>query len=215
MATGPYRVYIEDFLDSLANLRPNDDKMVVLLTDNDDETYYTRGYLHIVHHRISDEPWPIICLLKMWYVNKYWVDCNEAFYLDIDTLVTRDLPNISGRIMLTRHTWAWKDGNDGHDFLHLEDDNPESLSYIGRLPYTYVQSGSWGGDAEVVHRMVRDVSDWVEDDLTRNIIPRWHDESYLNKWQVINREYCVIDRYMGDGCAIQFNNNPNFKNKRR
>lgn len=34
--------------------------------------------------------------------------------------------------------------------------------------------------------MCEDISLMVEKDLKKNIIPQWHDESYLNKWRILN-----------------------------
>jgi hypothetical protein len=50
----------------------------------------------------------------------------------------------------------------------------------------------FGGKAEIVYKMCEDVSKWTESDLKRFIIPKWHDESYLNKWQTMNSDKCEI-----------------------
>ena len=42
--------------------------------------------------------------------------------------------------------------------------------------------------------MCKDVSEWVESDLKRCIIPRWHDESYLNKWKTLHEDQCNVVR---------------------
>ena len=210
IATGSYNVFIDGFLDSLCMLRPTERKLVVLFTDSDND--YKRDFIEVKKHRISDAPWPIVTLLKMWYINQYPIGCDEVFYFDIDTLCVRDLPNNNQKLMLTRHTCS-NGGIDGHRFMSLNDDNPDSLSYIGRLPYVYVQGGFFYGDSNVVYNMCRDISNWIEDDLKRGIIPRWHDESYLNKWQVLNQTKCQIGRHMGDNCCVQFAYNETFKRK--
>lgn len=189
IATGSYKVFLYGFLDSLRTLRPTEKKTVILFTDSDDN--YESDFLEIVNHRISDTPWPIVILLKMWYINQHPIECDEVFYFDADTLCIRDLPNNNDKLMLTRHTCS-DGGIDGHRFMLLNDDNPNSLSYIGRLPYEYVQAGFFYGNSKIVYNMCRDVSCWVEDDLKRGVIPKWHDESYLNKWVFMNKSQCKI-----------------------
>jgi hypothetical protein len=44
--------------------------------------------------------------------------------------------------------------------------------------------------------MCNDVSKMVEEDLKKNIIPQWHDESYLNKWCVLNKDKVNKQRFV-------------------
>lgn len=55
-----------------------------------------------------------------------------------------------------------------------------------------MQAGFFGGKAEIVYKMCEDVSKWVESDLKRGVIPKWHDESYLNKWVFMNKSQCKM-----------------------
>ena len=80
---------------------------------------------------------------------------------------------------MSRHHHS--DINKCFDNSYFEQIDKSSLAYIGR-PYTYIQSGLFIGPSDIVFKMCKEVCDMVEIDLKSNIIPQWHDESYLNKW---------------------------------
>lgn len=138
IATGPYKVQIEGFLDSVIKFRPDSKKHVVLITDDDGN--YSRDYLTIEHHHIDDAPWPIVTLLKMWYINKYKIECDELYYFNANARIFKDIPNCNDKIILTNHPCSESCYLDNLGFLKLEEDNPNSMAYIGRIPYTYVSA---------------------------------------------------------------------------
>lgn len=191
ISTGSYKVWLDGFLQSLSNFRVGKDKKLILLVDEPIDT--TKYEIEIEQHIISDAPWPIVTLLKMWYIYKYRGDYDEVYYFNANAQVKSDLPDCGDKLLLTRH-YKHNPNNalDGCWFLKIEDDNPKSYSYIGLHEYTYAMASFFGGKADVVYKMCSDVSKWVESDLKRFVIPRWHDESYLNKWQTMNKELCEI-----------------------
>lgn len=189
IATGSYKVYLDGFIKSLENFRIGKDKEIILFTDELIDV--TRYIIPIRQHIIADAPWPIIALLKMWFINQYKRGYDECYYFNANAQIITDLPLCDNKLLLTRHTHSHKN-IDGHDFLNPNEDNPKSLSYIGLHEYQYVQGGFFGGKAEIFYKMCEDVSKWVESDLKRFVIPKWHDESYLNKWHTMNDGLCEI-----------------------
>lgn len=189
ITTASYKVYLDGFIKSLETFRIGKDKEIILFTDEVIDT--TRYAISIKQHIIADAPWPIIALLKIWFINQYKGEYEECYYFNANAQVITDLPLCDNKLLLTRHTHFHKN-IDGHDFLNPNEDNPKSLSYIGLHEYIYVQAGFFGGKADIVYKMCEDVSKWVESDLKRRIIPKWHDESYLNKWQTMNSDKCKI-----------------------
>ena len=189
IATGSYKVYLDGFVRSLALFRVGEAKRLVLLTD---EEVDTSGYdIEVEQHRVSDAPWPIVTLLKMWYIAKYRGEYEEVYYFNANCQVVADIPACEGRMLLTRHTHSLG-GDDGHVFLKVADDDPRSYAYIGVHDYVYVQGGFFGGAAEVVYAMCDDVGRWVERDLLCRVVPKWHDESYLNRWWTMHGERCKV-----------------------
>ena len=210
IATDTYKCYINGFIESIKNFRVGKKKKIILLIDELQESIIDTND-DIEQHIISDAPWPIIALLKMWYINKYKQDFEEVYYFNANAQVVNDLPDCEDKLLLTRHTHADHTQFDGHKFMAIQQDNPNSLSYIGYHDYTYVQGGFFGGKAEIVYKMCESVSKWVESDLKRCVIPKWHDESYLNKWHTLNLEKCKVIRAWDYITLIQ---NKNFKPKK-
>lgn len=75
-----------------------------------------------------------------------------------------------------------------------------SQAYVPRLSRkTYVQAALFFGPAEGVHQLSKECWDWTEKDLRNGVIPRWHDESYLNRWttlrphSLLGPEFCFFD----------------------
>ena len=75
-----------------------------------------------------------------------------------------------------------------------------SQAYVPRLSRkTYVQAALFFGPAEAVHQLSQECWRWMEKDLRNGIIPRWHDESYLNRWttlrphSLLGPEFCFFD----------------------
>ena len=212
IATDTYKCYIKNFIDTISKFRVGKKKEIIFLVDELQEINdQINKDIKIKQYLISDAPWPVIALLKMWYINKYKQDFEEVYYFNANAQVVNDLPDCEDKLLLTRHTHADHTQFDGYKFMAIQDDNPNSLSYIGYHDYTYVQGGFWGGNAKIVYDMCESVSKWVENDLKRCIIPKWHDESYLNKWHTLNLEKCKVIRAWDYITLIQ---NKNFKPKK-
>ena len=83
------------------------------------------------------------------------------------------------------------------------DRNPECLAYMepGTGKY-YYQGGFYGGRTSEILQM----SDWIkqriEIDLSKKVIARWHDESYVNKYlsnynpRILNETYAFVEENM-------------------
>ena len=81
---------------------------------------------------------------------------------------------------------------DGNGFANISNN---SIAYINE-PYKYIHGGYFFGPSNIVKQMCDDVSKMVEEDLKKNIIPQWHDESYLNKWCVLNKDKVNKKRFV-------------------
>ena len=75
-----------------------------------------------------------------------------------------------------------------------------SSAFVPRgLRKTYVQAALFFGPVEKMQAMSKDCWAWTEEDLRAGIVPRWHDESYLNRWittnscTILGPEYCYFD----------------------
>lgn len=64
--------------------------------------------------------------------------------------------------------------------------NVFSHAYIDEdlMPYTYIFGCFNGGRSKEFIEMSETIAEWTEDDLSKGIIPVWHDESYLNAYRI-------------------------------
>lgn len=76
----------------------------------------------------------------------------------------------------------------------------QSTAFVPRSQRkSYAQAAIFFGPASKIRDMSATCWGWTEKDLQNGIIPRWHDESYLNRWMVDNHhilkgpEFCYFD----------------------
>lgn len=185
IATSNYKMGFEHFKKNLKYFYPEFKKTVMILSDGltewnniveDNITYKT---YHIDHF-----PWPIITLFKMKYIYDHRITCDYVCYfngnLQYNPNYNTSLNKIDlTKLNVTRH--AFSNENDEYDNKNFENVSQQSIAYINK-PYKYVQGGFFIGPSDIVYKMCEDVCKICEIDLSNNIIPQWHDESYLNKW---------------------------------
>lgn len=193
IATSNYKMGFKYFKANLKYFYPNIKKTVVVISDGlkewddvveDDITYKV--------YTINHYPWPIITLFKMKLILDHWIDCDYCFYFNGNLQYNKDCKDtnlILDKLNVSRHTFSNEDVYDGNKFENV---SHLSKAYIDK-PYSYIHGGFFGGDSKIVKRMCEDISNMVECDLKNNVIPQWHDESYLNKWCVEN-EYLVAPK---------------------
>lgn len=196
IATSNYKEGFKYFKQNLEYFYPEMQKTVIILSDGLDEwDNVTEGNISYKVHHIQHMPWPIIALFKMNYIVEHKINCDYVCFIQANLQINKDYDYNSTRIdlsklNLTRHSYAenTKDNIvvlDGYKYAPSI--NKDSVAYIHK-PYTYVQAGFFIGPADVVYDMCTSISQMVEIDLRRNIIPQWHDESYLNKWRLLHKD---------------------------
>ena len=80
--------------------------------------------------------------------------------------------------------------------------DPNSKAFVPRKSRKeYFCGGTWFGKREAINEMMIKLVQGVTDDIERNYIARWHDESHLNKWatenshETDNPELCFDETY--------------------
>lgn len=190
IATGVYNKSFPDFLVSLNNFFPGVKKTIILLSDQLEsyDNYYDELHdISITYKYLKHQPWPLITLFKMTTIYENKGNYDYVFYFNANSIILENNycwfnPN---KLILTCHKdWIGYE-RDATTFLPAYFDNPNSISYIGKTEYIYVQGAFFGGNAKLVYEMCEVVSEMVVEDLINNIIPKWHDETYLNKYAYI------------------------------
>lgn len=77
------------------------------------------------------------------------------------------------------------------------DDNPHCRAYV-RLDEdrsTYWQACLWGGKSEYIRKLISKIKTDIDEDTKKNILAKWNDESYLNRFFIDNKKdvYTYID----------------------
>lgn len=108
------------------------------------------------------------------------------YIMDADCVVIKDidlntiLPSHKKSIVCTIHPWQTEGDN-----RWLLDGNIDSMAYVENTK-TYVQSCFWGGYSDTVLSAVEKIDDWITIDKQKNIVSKWYEESYLNKYLTLN-----------------------------
>lgn len=200
IATSNYKAGFEFFNKNLHYFYPEFNKTVVILSDgltewdkviskNPEGTEINYEVYHIDHFC-----WPIIALFKMKLILDHKIDCDYVCYFNANLQFNKDYDYSTNNIDLTGLnlsrpcTCNENSEFDGSGFAWAI--NKKSQAYIEE-PYTYISGGLFLGPPEIVYKMCEEVNEMVEIDLNKNIIPQWHDESYLNKWRLQNKTLVI------------------------
>lgn len=198
IATSNYKTGFQYFQKNLHLLYPEMKKTVIILSDGLEEwDGIVEGNTSYIVHKIPHYPWPIITLFKMKYILDYRIPCDYICYVNGNLQINPkfDFSKINeyidlDKLNVTRHSWYLVDTfEDKNGSAYDKGLKKESRSYIPE-PYIYIQAAFFIGPTMLVRRMCEDVCNMCEADLKENIIPNYHDESYLNRYiYVRSKEY--------------------------
>lgn len=200
IATNQYVSGFDLFQKNISKFMPQFEKEVRILSNELREWHKKEidGVKYNVYYLNHQYCWPIIALFKMTHI-LYSFDETADFicYFNADASYNTEFNNWDlfdyDKLNLTYHAGINNNMQctNAKYFINLSNDNPLSKSYIGHLNYDYIQSGFFFGKANIVKQMCIDINNYIEMDLRKQIIPKWHDESYLNKWALEHKELCT------------------------
>lgn len=202
LCTGPYKLFWEDYYNSFEkNFLKNYTKHYYVFAEKFDdglEKYEGNKNVTLIH--IDAMPWPLITLLRFRYFLSIEEELIKHDYLMFtnanivcDEVVTAEefLPDesIGQEMSYCQHPGYWKTPIYNVPY----DRNKKSKAYI---PYNcgenYVIGAMFAGYSEAFLRMSHVLNERIEDDLKRNVIARWHDESQLNRYIVGKKNYKLL-----------------------
>lgn len=184
IATGKYDRFLQQIIKSadknfLANNRAR--VKYIIFTDSDVPITTYRDYEII---KIPHKPFPYASMDRF----KHFTDNSNSlskldylYYVDVDcTFVDSIEEEILGNLVGVRHCGYY---NGTGTF----EDNPNSVLYIDPSKYSYYFGGGFnGGKSENFLKMAKWCYDAIEKDLSNDIIPRYHDETALNRYFLDN-----------------------------
>jgi hypothetical protein len=185
IGTGKYIDYFPKYYETSRSLfLPKTKKVYFAFTDDINHSCI-RGKEDVVPVHVESAKWPFPTLLRFRYiegVSKLLEEYSHIIFIDADTytysLVTeKEFFSHDKGLFGVRHPGcAGKRGP--FEF------NRKSAACVNKDDdlSTYWQGCFWGGRAGEVLTLVKELAGRIDDDLSRDIIARWHDESHLNKY---------------------------------
>lgn len=188
IGTGKYLNFLPSWYESCEkNLVPNISKQYYVFTDGelsdapDNISFYKQEHL----------PWPYITLLRFDTILKASDSLSESdwvLFLDADMLVVDEIKEdelfSDKKYIGVHHPCHFMGLNPHNKYPGAFETNSNSLACITDKDDTYVyfQGCLWGGKVPEVISMIEELKFRTQDDLSRDVIALWHDESHMNKF---------------------------------
>lgn len=196
ICTGDYKNLFEQFLETVQNFFPNDEKIIKLIWDNNYEYKYESDKIKVeTCPHINHYPWPIIALYKFYHIyNNLDNMCDYICYFNANSTICLHDKNIFDYNKINVSYHSFNDKSHSYDAFKYVNLNKNTVAYLENNSYEYIQSGFVFANYKLFKYLCKEVMKCIDYDISRGVIAQWHDESYLNKFCVehenlINRDY--------------------------
>ena len=203
IATNKYIQFVERLYNNLEENFLNGHELECLLfTEHDVETSD-----NVKVSKIDHEPWPMPTLKRYNYFVKekeYISKFDYCYYFDVDMgIVEKVGDEVLGDLVATMHPYQSLYPKESRSY----DRNPNSLAFVplGEEGENYYAGGFNGGKTECFLKMAEVIADRVNQDLEKDVIALWHDESQMNRYLIDNPPtlsltptYCFAEEQMGN-----------------
>ena len=195
IATNKYINFLPDLIKSIDRFLFKDSKILIVVHTNSNIDKINSGSdrIKILKNGIEHEPWPFTTLKRFHYFNKakdIIKKSDYSFYIDADSLFIGDI----------REEFLPERGMVGtiHPCLFLDNGtperNPNSKAFISFSENNrYFCGGFFGGDSESFLEMSEKISSNIDEDLSKEIIAIWHDESHINRFFLDNPPKSIME----------------------
>jgi hypothetical protein len=217
IATSGYVVYADKLIESIQKVAGDDQIDFILLTDKEDfvPAVEISNFNKII---IGSLGWPWATLMRYHLISTYLpkAKSENVCYVDADSIVhypfwrDLDMNRLQNAIALVRHPGFYRSQRvrlytSDYRFLFRDlklfcsegglgkwEKRKRSRAHVPFLKRRdYVCGGVWLGKKRAILSMCNDLQKNVDLDLSKNLIARWHDESYLNAYK-INTEVTIL-----------------------
>ena len=213
LANGPYSIFIDNLIETCEeNFLKSYTKEYFIITDKDFSLEVKDNVTKILKPRYG---WPKDCLVRPQYSVElkdkfddldyiYFFNANMSIYSEIGEEV---LPDESGLIGVEHSCFTHRDTS-----RFTYERNSLSKAYI---PYSdgeiYYQACFWGGRTKEFNLLSETINTWVEQDTDKDIEAIWLDESYLNKYFLLNKPKTLSHYYAFPTHFPLYSNSPEVK----
>ena len=207
ICTGNYNVFWKDFYESFEKNFINDYELHYFVF-TDAEEIYDESNERVHKNKLETLPWPLVTLFRFRTFLSIEDELKKMDYLMFSNSNMICGENITAEEFLPRIEKGenlFVTIHPGYQHTKLKhvpyDRNKNSSAYI---PYNkgkyYVIGAMNGGTSKSFLEMSHILNDAIEEDLKKNVIARWHDESHLNRYiidrndvRVLAPDYCYPD----------------------
>lgn len=179
IATGKYDQFLQGIISSADNyFLTNQNVKYYIFTDKDVNIQTNRKYEII---KIEHKPFPFATLDRF----KHFTNNSEKlekedylYYCDVDSLFKESInEEILGNLVSVQHCGYYKQNNAPFET------NINSKAFVSpEKRIKYFGGGFSGGKSSSYLKLAKICYDAIEEDLSKNIIAIWHDESHINKY---------------------------------
>lgn len=191
IATGKYHEFIQGLISSADNYFLKDHNVTYyLFTDQDNKIYTERPVIRVP---ITHRPFPYASMDRFSHFNKNADLLNKEeylYYIDVDCLLVDHVSTeIFGNLVGVQHC--------GYvDMVGPLENNSKSMFYSNESDmkqYTcYFGGGFSGGKSQHYLKLAKWCDENITKDINNGIMPRWHDETALNKYFIDNPPDVVL-----------------------
>lgn len=188
IGTGDYLNFLPNYYKNIEEyFLPNTEKTILVFTDGELEDLPD----NIIPYNQEHLPWPFITLKRFEIINRAkdviaqhdWLVFIDADALPVTTITEEEFFT-DKPLFGVHHPCHFLNMAPHNISPGAFETNPDSLACITNEDNTsiYFQGCLWGGRVPDVIDMMEELQKRTEDDLSRNVVAIWHDESHLNKF---------------------------------
>lgn len=197
IATGKYDKYVLPLhVDMHNNFLRGHELGFFLFTDSDKFGSLTASGDMLYVYPIEHKAWPYATLLRyhhMLLAKTVLLTYDYMIYVDADYRVFGTAPEsdifVDGLFAVRHlHELTGNHLNEAHHLFGSPDTNPASKACINvnESMVAYVCGGCQGGRTADYLKACEVMKEWIDIDLSKGVMPKWHDESMWNRYIVSN-----------------------------
>lgn len=195
MGTGKYLNFLPKYYENIEKyFLPNSQKTILVFTDGELNDVPD----NVVPYYQEHSDWPYITLNRFNIIKRAkdeiekndWFVFIDADALIVDTITEKDFFDDSKSFFGVHHPCHYLQMPPHNEFPGAFETNQNSSACISSSDDTsiYFQGCLWGGRVPDVIGMMRELDRRTQDDLSKDVIAIWHDESQMNKFFAERRE---------------------------
>lgn len=196
--TGKYLDYLPKWYENIEkNFLPGVKKQILVFTDGEIDDVPENVSIYQIEHKswpyITLERFNSLLLAKEEIQNYDWFVFLDADTLVVDTIMEDEFFDDKPFIGV-HHPCHYLKMPPHNTYPGAFEINPNSNACVDKTDdlSVYFQGCLWGGKIPEVIEMIEKLDNNIQDDLSRDMIAMWHDESHLNQFYINRREQVKV-----------------------